>query len=518
MRRISAEHIFENLSAEAQRSVSSSLRRAERGFDRDLVSPLCDKDDPTNSRIRRIEEIRSWLLPTGYDWLDEVEEDRLEHIGPYSIMLPYDQRKEGVYKYFKQDKPEVSKDELAYAINSVAALLGKKLVPVSVETAFGKLPRRTNQGYPFFQKGRAQEIGSLTLAREILIARKLNFVPPALLYWRGQPRGPKEVSKQRTVWGYAHNIVILEEMLQLALLSALRNLPEFAAWNHPSRINQIITSIFDTAEQPILSVDFSGYDASLPRVLIEAAFEVVRLWFDKAWWWLIDILEQVFLTCGLWTPEGILVERDGGVASGSGLTNFIDSVCQLLGLKICEHRLRNPVIIATVQGDDGVYSFKRPWSLSEVQEIFASLGLKLSSDKGGVSNDVIYYLQNVYHTTWRFDGVVEGFRPLARAYNGMLSYERLHNPWTPSDDSIRWRQQLHPTYRHPLFRKGVEYLKENDKLSCIPLKQLVGMAGGVEQATSVRVLKGFPFGKPTLAELQEGPVEAELMSLCSPGS
>lgn len=517
MRRTSAERIFENLSPEAQRSVSSSLHRAEIGFKRDLVTPLCDKENPTESRDLRIAEVRSWLLPTGYEWLDEVEEDRLAEIGPKSIMLPYDQRKEQVYKYFTQQECQVTEDELRYAIASVAALVPSKLVPVAVETAFQALPKRTNQGYPYFQKGKLQEIGSLTLAREILISRRLNFIPPAMLYWRGQSRGPHEIPKQRTVWGYAHHIILIEEMFQLAILQALRNLPEFAAWNHPSRVNQVITEIFDTAQQPILSVDFSGYDASLPKVLIHAAFEVVRSWFSTEWHDLIHIIEESFLTCGLWTPEGILGGRDGGVPSGSGFTNLIDSLCQLLGLRICEYRLHNPVVLATVQGDDGVYSFSKPWALSELQEVFESLGLKLSSDKGGISMSVVYYLQNVYHTDLRINGVIEGFRPLGRAYGGMFDYERLHKPWTPADDSIRWRQQLTPCYRHPRFRDGVKFLKDNDKLSCLTLRQLTDMAGGKEQATSVRILKGFPFGKPTLRELQEGPVEAELMSLCGSG-
>lgn len=514
MRTLSSMPYLKSLSLDAEMRVTRSLERTRLGFSKDLVTPLVpDRNNPTSGRKLRIAEFAEFLYPTGYSWLDELELDRQEKIGPYSIMLPYSMRVEQVGSYFQQKDIIVDVEAFDYASDQVSRLVPQTLHAVSAEAAFRDMPRGTNLGFPFFSSDYS-EYGQATLelAREALRGFRLE-IPPCLLYWRGQPRGLEEIPKQRTVWGYPHWITILELMLQIPMLHALRRRIEFAAWVGARAVDEGVTTLLDTSGYDVLSIDFSGFDASVSRVLIERVFDIIRGWFSSREVYLINFVEKAFLEIGLWTPNGVQVDRNGGVPSGSGLTNLIDSLVQLLAINYFAYLTRNRVEIALVQGDDGVYSFEEQWSLDQTHEILNSLGLNASSDKGGVSTNTVYYLQNVHSKEFRKDGVCVGIRPLMKVLNGMLSYERFHTKWDSADDTIRWRQQLQAASRHPSFTKAVRWLYDNDRLSIFTLKELVRKAGGKGKVESALEMQGFPFGKPSLAEMQVGPVERELNSI-----
>lgn len=516
MRTLSSIRYLDSLSQDAEMRVRKSLDRTSVGFDKDLVTPLGDRADPRAGRIQRIHEISELVFPTGYEWLDDVERDRMEGIGPYSIMLPYNDRKPQVYQYFEQKTSiHYSPEALDIATEYVSSLIRSQLHSVSPDVAFADMPRGTNLGHPFYSSDFSEYgMATLEMARA-LIRGGFNdpVIPPCLLYWRGQPRGLDEITKQRTVWGFSHIVTILELMLQIPMLHALRKRHEFAAWVSTAAVDEVATNILDTAENDILSVDFSGFDASVNEILIHRVFDIIRNWFSTREIRLIDYVENVFLTTGLLTPEGILVDRHGGVPSGSGLTNLIDSLVQLLAFHYFASLRRNEVMISTVQGDDGVYSFTRRWELEDVQYVLGNLGLKVSSDKGGVSRDRVYYLQNVHSKDYRIDGVSVGVRPAFKVLNGMLSYERFHKHWEAADDTLRWRQQLFAAFRHPAFVKLVGWLYDNDRLSNLTIKQLVKLGGGRERVESALELKAFPYGKPTLSDMASSPVEIELQHL-----
>jgi hypothetical protein len=517
MKILSKEPYLSGLPLETELRVRRSLESQEHGFDVDLVTPLVpDKKHPTEGRIAQIDRVGQFLLPTGYEWLDMAEEEQKLKIGPYSITAPYALRKSQVYSFFEYHKVSYSGEALDYASNQVSSLLsGVKLHSVSVETAFSDMPKGTNLGAPFFSSD-YEEYGRavLEMARAV-IRRKFSDkeIEPCLLYRRGQPRGLTEDPKDRTVWGYSHIYTILELMLQIPMLHALRKRPEFAVWINQNAVDEAVTVILDEASSDVLSVDFSGFDASVPFLLINRVFDIIRGWFSSREVSLIDFVERVFTTTGLLTPEGILTDRNGGVPSGSGLTNLIDSLVQLLAFHYFAFLTHNDVEMSIVQGDDGVHSFRKRWSLEDVQEIFENLGLKVSSDKGGVSSAMVFFTQNVHHKEYRKDGICVGIRPMYKALNGMLSYERFHKKWNSYDDSIRWRQQLQACSRHPAFRKAVRWLYDSDRFSKLTLSQLVKEAKGKEMVESALDIKPFPYGKPSLEELEHSAVEYELMRI-----
>ncbi len=511
----SLQPMLQGLAPDAEQRVTRSLERAQLGFAKDLVTPLvADRDYPVRGRLHVIQEWEEFVY-TKYDWLNDLEDDRKESIGPYSIMLPYEKRKDEVLKYFTQADIRIGTDEYRYAMEEVGKLVPRLLNAVNLETAFWDMPRGTNLGYPFFSSD-FLEYGktSLELARDWEREGFKVKTPPCSLYWRGQPRGLEEDPKQRTVWGYSHSVIAHELRLQIPMLHALRRRLEFSAWVGTDAVDNAASIIIDEADGDILSSDIHAFDASAAGDLVRMAFNVIRSWFSNSYSDLIDFVERVFLETELITPDGLLGGRQGGVPSGSGLTNLIDSLIQLLVYHICAYRMGNALAFTLVQGDDGVFTFSKPWVLSDVREIMQSLGFEMSSDKGGVSRDRLFFLQNVHSRDYRQEGLTVGVRPLMKVLNGALSYERFREEWVNYDDTFRWRQQFTAALRHPAFFNAVSWLKDNDTFGCLPLKQVIKLAGGRKQVESALDMKAFPFGKPTIEEMSSGPVERTLDILC----
>jgi len=491
------------LSYDALSRLDQSLARTERGSLHDLVSPLVkDKFKPTMGRELRITETLINILPTGYAWLDEAEMMQMEKIGPYSVMLPYREREESVLKYFEKHPTAIDEGALAYAFTSLTNEVQETLSPVSVDIAFDSMPKGTNLGLPWLSKLKKYLPEVLDKVLDVVgSGYQIEDLDPAILYWRGQPRGLIELPKQRVVWGFPHYITVLELMLQIPVLNCLEFKPGFSAWRGPDAVDGEITKLIDRARVEILSVDFSSYDASVPRVLIEKVFDVLRIWFDDSAIPLIDYVEHAFLNIGLFTPIGVLTDRDGSIPSGSGVTNLVGGLVQKLAFYYVAYQMNNRVLAHLVQGDDGVVLFDKPWDLSDVEEIMQELNLKVSADKGGVSRDRVYYLQNIHSSDYRIQGTCVRVRPFFKVLNGALSYERFHaaKDWGPADDSIRWYQQWEAAKFHPKFPECVRLLYDWDSYTRkFTPDQLVKKAGGLEELKSVLGIKAFPYGKEDL--------------------
>jgi hypothetical protein len=459
------------------------------------------------------------IRPQTPDWLYQAELEQAEKIGPYSIMLPYSERKESVLKYFgpKDFTPEIV--YLEQAFRQMAKLVRpNSLQLLDVDSAYNHMPKGTNLGLPYLSSRSVPDRKQVLAKARYWIEREYNDIQlgvyPAVLFWRGQPRGLTEVPKQRVVWGFPHDITILESRIQVPVLDALTQNPAFAAWVGQTAVDEEVTNILGTNKFPILSVDFSGFDASVPAKLIHLAFDLLRLWFNETAARDIDFIEQVFLNIPLITPEGVLYRVDGSVPSGSGVTNLIDSLVQ--GLAGWYAAYSNGITIdrMLVQGDDGVYSFNGSWEPEKIFKAFKDLGLQAGSDKGGISMDDVRFLQNLHHRNYRVNGLNVGVRPLLRILNGMMSYERMTPGWNQFLDSIRWYQQLESGKFHPGFSKAVELLYKHDKVSRrYGVREIIARSGGMDQAKSILREQSFPFGKYGLSGLMEFSTIKELQRL-----
>jgi len=514
---LNSSSYLDGLEPDARSRVMGSLDRTRYGSDKDYVTPLIGRDSLNYDDRRR--EIRDEILPkvndTGFNWLNQAEIDQAEKIGSYSIMLPYRERLPQVESYFENRKLSYSDEGLTFARNQLSAMMPRNLKLLSVTNAFENMPKGTNLGAPFFTADRRNLPGVLKYARKTIESGfKVYPEPICLLYWRGQPKGIGQNPKQRTVWGYPHWLTVLELMIQKALLDAVKWHPAFSAWVGVSRVNEVVTDLLDTARYPLLSVDFSGYDASVPAVLIEAAFKVIEDCFEPSARNHIRFVRDQFLHIPLLTPDGILTGRNGSVPSGSGLTNFVDGLVQIMLAHYCAYMTRNTVKGITVQGDDGVWSFTRPWDNGDIIDLCDEFGVKVSDDKGAISQTLVHFLQNLHSTDFRRSGVSVGVRPIMRVLNGMLSYERLNRSWSGYDDTIRWWQQAEAANEHVHFQVLARYLYDNDSYSRnLSASEVVRRGGGLVKILSDLKQSSFPYGKQPLSKLNDFRIVRELEQL-----
>jgi hypothetical protein len=515
MRTLSLQPYLDTLDPEARERVTRSLERTARGYDQDLTTPLIpDKSNPTPGREQRIAEFDSFCLPSQFPWLDEDEITQREKIGPYSIMLPYAERRQSVEKFFDVRDTSIHTDSADYATYELSKLVSSTLHATDLDSAYNRMPRGTNLGLPFATADQDYRRMVLELAR--FIGRTgYNAEPdPSMLFWRGQPKGLLELPKQRNICGIPHYVILWELTIQESFTRYAVKNPEFSAWVNDDAVAEAISMVFEVAEHDILSVDFSGFDTSVPSSIIRLVFDVIRSWFSTHSRSVIDYVERIFLEIPILTPTGILTGRDGGVPSGMGTTNMVDTLVQKWIMHYVAHRMHNEVVVHMAQGDDGVVVFRRPWRIDDVVDIAHELNMDISSSKGGVSKDVIHYLQNVHHRGHKIGGLCVGVRPAYRVLNGMLSYERFHKGWKGADDSFRWQQQVDNARWHPKFKEIVQFLWDNDAyVREYTNQQLMKKAGGRAAVESALGQAAFPYGKTPVSKLDRSAVGRALERL-----
>jgi hypothetical protein len=516
MELLNIDSYLSTLDVSARARVENSLRRTAAGDMVDIVTPLVPDGDPDVGRADLRDQLLKGLLPTGYSWLDEAEIAQAAKIGAYSYMLPWVERIPTANAYFAQSGTSINQDALRIAVERVARRLPRNLSPVSLDTAYQGMPKGTNLGGPFFTSDERYRPIVLQLAKDIE-DNGYRSAPndPCIVYFRGQPRGIGLISKNRIVWGYPHWLTLLELQLQEAALPLLRLLPEFVAWNRPDDIDEVITSVIDSARGQILSVDFSGYDASVPEVLIRAAFGLIRRMFngDEQTTRLINLVEERFIHISLLCPDGIRAGSHS-VPSGSAETNWIDGFIQMILWEYVSVMLNLPIRSITVQGDDGVVDFSGQWYLDTLEGIVSDFGMQVSADKGGISHDQVMFLQNIHSRQYRLGGRYVHIRPIMRILNAMMSQERFTKGWTGLMHTWRWMQQVEIGKNHPKFKLLVEFLYDRDRtMHTMWLDDFVHQSGGVKTAERLLKQRSFPYGKEALSGWKEWHVTAMLKEL-----
>lgn len=508
-------HLLERLDTGAQGRVRDHLLRTVNGYSVDLVTPFINRsEEPDEGRIRLRDELAESILPTGYDWLDDAEADQASKIGKFSIMLPWVERREDVQAYYKR-YPHESLDpvtlEMARLMLRTQLSHMRNLRAATLTEAFNKVPRGTNWGSPFFTSDKSTYRQYLAIARKIEQSSYRNsdgLELYASLYWRGQAKGIGEYPKQRVVQGTSHIQNLFEQQLQIPMLLGAQRLPEFASWVSQDRVDAVVSSLLRRAEGmgvEILSVDFKTFDQRLPAEVVDAIFQTVRELFIPEYWPLIDYVEFLFKSTKLVTPDGSYSGRPGGVPSGSTLTNWMDTLGHDLMWNYISLIFKNPIVGKLFQGDDGVVLFSKPWNIVEIEEAFKHhFGMLMGSEKGGISIEQVYFLQNVHSIHYAVDGINVGIRPAMRVLNGSASDERIKSEkWTSYDYTLSWWQKFENAKWHPKFLELARFLYRHDVYSrTLSADQVLEKGGGWRQAESILNTPSFPFGKPSLSGLR----------------
>nr|QUS52696.1 RNA-dependent RNA polymerase [Mute swan feces associated picobirnavirus 3] len=447
-----------NLDKDVVSQISRLLERVDFGEDKKLITPVGEDVGPENI-LSQWDEIYNSKLHLIDVPLQGLELSNRSKYGPRSIAVPWVDRKDAVLDYFSPDNTK----EIRHRSN-----LGNRLRPLSVPNASKYLKNTTNSGLPFYQKkGRVKEETVSKL--NALLQRR----DPCVMFTRTQ-----EGMKTRTVWGYPIADTLLEMQYYRPLLEYQSRQDWRSSVTTPSNVDNKVIKLMNQAranDQYLVSIDFSAYDASIKRRLIESAFVYIKSAFQQSNHEVLDYIKERMITIGLITPDGILT-GDHGVPSGSTFTNEVDSIVQyLIAREFTYEDLQNEQI----QGDDGIYSTSYP---EELLDHFRSYGLNVNDSKSYTSKEFCVFLQKYYSYDYIDEGIVGGIYPTYRALSKLVYPERFTDfkeELSGKDYfAIRTLSILENCKYHPLFRDLVEFVMSLDKFSLIPSDQ--GIRGYVK--------------------------------------
>lgn len=461
-------------------------------------------------------ELRELLTPTLTDerlkLLAQFEEENALKTSPMSVQYPFAEREPALQQYFTDPGGDVTDDELISACELVKKFIGVqegRLRPLSLESGMERMPKATQWGLPYCVRGveRDESLDVITDGEITTIGYKdyrhaylqlaeqaaqdlnhLAWSDPCLMGWRGDLGKPSDSNpigtKQRVVWMYPHAISIIESAYYSVLTDYLRGKPGFAAWMTQNETAASVVALLEQAlgipNTTTWAFDASAFDQHLNQKLIESVSRyIVQPLFQKGSHELIDKLSEFSMTCGMVTPNGVLQGRHYNRPSGSGGTNLLDCLENLVMFFVCMHRVGAPDeellnMLKQVMGDDGLYNLTESF-LPELEGTYAqAFGAKVNTAKevSGVGETI--YLRRVYILQAQVVAAASAFRVVAKGKN----YERpTPANWSQYLDEIRWISQLETLTGHPQWKDVVDKYVS----SWAPLKLGLSLEGGPRQ-------------------------------------
>jgi hypothetical protein len=469
--------------------LARSLDRTDRGFDSDLRTPFSSGA----SRQEVISQLEAAIGHTDYPEMEAIDEHERSKVGPISLMDPYSLRESDVLEFGHQtfSADEVALDQATEIVRNLLPI--RSLRVADFFTAFGLMPKDTSLGLPWVTRDRGyvesyyQRATHLSSPAEIF---------PCILYWRGQAAGPNK-TKQRVVFGFDHAETIFGATILYPVLAALRRIIGFSAWNGDVFVDEAITSLLRSSQgRQIISMDYSGFDHSLHKDLLSHVDDILSSWFADPGPSRVALLAMISNTVPLvvpWTVE--LLDRVGGMPSGSVLTNLRDTIANLIAGVYVGIRSKSSLMRYEVLGDDSVFVFTNDMDQKTLTSLVGELGLESNPDKQFVSTTSVHYLQRWHSTLYTKDGLHRGVRSPYRAMSGVLGYERFRGDWSKYLDSARWIMQFENLKNDPRFELCVRFLFENDSVlnSGMDPETIFKRAGGAEVISSTLNIASFPF-------------------------
>jgi len=465
------------------------LDRCDAGFPDDLRTPLYQAA-PREEIIKLCEETIGF---TRFEELTQIDEHERDKVGPFSIMLPAKERLPDLEKYWKQTwHPD--EECLREAFEFVSSLINSgSLRPASYDTAYSLMPKDTSLGLPWLTRDRAY--ADLYFERAVNASSVDDFYP-CVWYWRGQPKGLSEIPKQRVVWGMDHAETIKGATILYPTLDALRRLNGFSAWLGAPFVDEEATRLLSRAQgRRILSMDYSSFDSSLPRELLDLVDQVLSSWFVESASAVIRLLGELCATVPIVVPYSVLSGRNGGMPSGSVMTNLRDTLANLIAGYYCASRHDTTILDYMVLGDDAVYLFKDEIDPRDVESVMGELGLECNPDKQFISSRSCHYLQRWHSLDYVREGLNVGVHSPYRTLSGLTGYERFRTGWNKYMDTARWIMQVENCAWDPRFHKFVTFLYHGDRVlqSGMDPAEIFKRAGGADMIRSVLNIASFPF-------------------------
>jgi hypothetical protein len=442
--------------------LNSFLDSTERGQPDDYRTPMWNK-------APREEVLAAWQkvvdaidVDSQMPGLRQIEEQQKEKVGPYSIMKPFEERKDDVLDYFttpsKHDRP-IPRE----VIKLVKRELRKGSLSLKSDAnVLDDMKLSTNSGSPYFGKRRNVIESTFESSHD-------DYEYAAVLGWRGQPGGiaPSDV-KQRVVWMFPFKVNIKELAFYQPLTLAWQTDNTFPALISLRDVEIEMTKLFDSKadDDLVIATDFTKFDQSINIDDAELAHELILYQFNRKDHEQISETFWIKYDIPIVCTEDITVIGAHGMASGSGGTNADENLIH----KTYQHMVayENGEILnphSMCLGDDGVLSYPGI-TVEQVTSSYTARGKDMNVTKQFADEHSTVYLQRYYHTQYRdSEGIMLGVYPTFRALGRLLGQERYYDPsvWSNEMVIIRSWSILENCNNSPLFEQFVDFVIKGDK-------------------------------------------------------
>jgi len=289
----------------------------------------------------------------------------------------------------KPDLSRVDRTRLQQAMAVTLSTFGGKhdLKPNALsEDLWSYVKGEKSAGLPSLSK--KSRVFEADLFRAGRISRGERAPDPCVAYHRVQhgDTGPKT----RLVWGFPQSMFLLEARFAPLLIEHfLERTSPMAFGLLKSQVSARMQQIRNSGLR--YSLDFSGFDSSISSELIDFAFGVLKTHFhfssrEEEYVW--DKIVNYFIHTPILLPNEEVWVKHHGVPSGSYFTQMVDSVVNFLAVTyawICATGQSVPAGRVLVLGDDSLIGQSKYVPLSVISQHMNELGLKLNTEKTGLS-------------------------------------------------------------------------------------------------------------------------------------
>jgi len=468
--KLSQDSINLFLTDKAQQSASGYFENLTRGQKPTQRTPLY-KDltgnevfdlwvDFLKARMERFDKERPLI---------EYDLSRLSKCGPQGGLKPLDDRLNDLFDYWQLPNTENVKfnDECIEQVRK--ELFGglRDRRPLTVETVVKRDQYDdkliTNSGSPDFAKRNDPSV----LRQAIEDAKSGKWAEYPMILGSRSQRG-----KERFIFLAPFSTNIVEKQYLYPLMDHIRkiNLPFFAAWEGFNAVEeQFDAQKFFNSTVSYVQQDYTSMDKYFNSTLGELVFEITKNFFQSRYheeW--NKIIQHVF-NIPVMTQIDKLVKGPHGLMSGSGLTNFLESIVSYYLTCAYGNKLQGNIQSQGL-GDDLVFNYKSDSESKEredkVKDVMfgesAQLNLVLSPDKQRFDKHTTVYLQRYFDERLNIN---KGNYPSILALNTAMYPERFHDAakWSAEMETLRWIMILENCKNLPYFEELVQFFMKGDK-------------------------------------------------------
>ena len=403
--------------------------------------------------------------------LIDYDQSKMKKVGPQGGLRPFKERESDFEAYYttpiEMDESTINSE----AINEAKFISfggNKNKRPRSYQTVINQdrydNKLITNSGCTEFSKRNDPNV----------IAKALNYTTsgkwmelPMILFSRSQRLA------ERFVFGAPFALNIVEKSFIYPMMDTIRKIghPFFSAWEGFSQVEiGLRDSNFFDEGHTYIQQDFVKMDKHVNALQMKIV-ELITIDFWQPFWqpnwsYLLSHVLSIEVLINLDT----LVTGIHGMPSGSGLTNFAES---LINLYIMLSYSYYGIEVVAIQGlgDDGILSIKRNGKTDEeildvMQKVSASVGQVINPEKQGISEHTTVYLQRFFDDRLpRVDGKVLGMYPSILSLNTAMNPERYHDAskWSKEMEILRWIMILENSKNLPYFHDLIQFFMKGDK-------------------------------------------------------